>query len=340
MDAGSEHRATVAPRTDANQQVSADQSTDAGAIDVSVVIVTYNAGEFVRACLASLLGPGRPTVRHEVIVVDNASTPSLGPLLREYLDESSVVCLDENVGFGRACNLAAARARGRHVLLLNPDAEVRAGTVDALVRAADAEPHAGVLGGRTVTRSGEVDPHSCWGAPTLWSSFCFATGLSTAFAGSTRFDPESLGRWPRDTERDVGVVTGSLLLVPAAVWREVGGFDPAYFMYAEDADLCRRVRLSGRRVWITPDAVALHSGGASSSSGNKAVLLMTGRATYARKSFAPWAVPVVRTFLLAGVGLRAILSRLRGDPDIGWVHAWARRNEWRRGYPEPTGGTA
>ncbi|QTE29654.1 glycosyltransferase family 2 protein [Pengzhenrongella sicca] len=336
MDVGSEHGATVAPRTDLDQQeVSPATRTDDGPpaeIDVSIIIVTYNAGDYVRACLQTLLGVGRPAARFEVIVVDNASTPPLAPLLREYLDESSIVALEENIGFGRACNLGAERARGRHVLLLNPDAEVRGGTIDALIRAADAEPRAGVLGGRTVTRTGEVDPHSCWGAPTLWSSFCFATALSTVFARSALFDPESLGKWARDSVRDVDVVTGSLLLVPMPVWREVGGFDPAYFMYAEDADLCRRIRRTGRRVWITPDAVALHSGGASSSSGDKTVMLMKGRVTYARKHFGRVQGPVIRALLLAGVALRGQGFRLLGRRDVGWVAAWARRDEWRHGY--------
>jgi N-acetylglucosaminyl-diphospho-decaprenol L-rhamnosyltransferase len=307
------------------------------ALDVSIVIVTYNAGDYVRACLESLLGEGRPNSTHEIIVVDNASSPPMAPVLREYLDESSIIEQHENVGFGRACNLGAARARGRYILLLNPDAEVRRDTVDALVRAAEAEPRAGAVGGRTVTRSGSLDPRSCWGAPTVWSSLCFATGLSSLFSRSRLFDPESLGRWPRDRVRDVGVVTGSLLLVRADVWRELAGFDPTYFMYGEDADLCRRIRDTGRRVWITPDAVALHSVGASSSEGGKSVLLMKGRMTYARKNFGRRTGPVVQWLLLCGVALRAHAFRAMGREEVGWVYAWSHREEWRNGYPERTG---
>ncbi|MDT0166887.1 glycosyltransferase family 2 protein [Actinotalea sp. AC32] len=302
-------------------------------LDVSVVLVTYNAGEYVRECLETLLADGGPRVRHEVIALDNASDPPLAPLLREYLDEDHVVTLPENVGFGRACNEGVRRARGRHVLLLNPDAEVRPGTVEALVRAADAEPRAGIVGGRLVTRDGGTDPQSCWGAPTLWSTVCFATGLSTVFARSRLFDPESLGRWQRDSVRDVDIVTGCLFLMPRALWDEVGGFDPDYFMYGEDADLSRRVRDRGRRVWITPDAVALHEGGASSSSSaRKAVMLMQGKVTYVRKHAAPPLAWALRTLLLTGVGLRAGLARVLRR-ETGWSHAWRLRSQWRDGYP-------
>lgn len=326
-----------APRPDAARTAptvaaSLDEHADR-TVDVSVVVVTYNAGDLVRACLESIDAGAGPDVTYEVIALDNASSPSLGPLLREYLDDDHVVELAENVGFGRACNEGARRARGRYVLLLNPDAEVRPGAIAALVRAADAEPRTGVVGGRTLTPSGELDPRSCWGAPTLWSTVCFALGLSAVFAGSRLFDPESLGRWERDSERDVDIVTGCLLLAPRDLWLEVGGFDPDYFMYGEDADLCRRVRERGRRVWITPDAVALHAVGASSTSATKSVMLLRGRMTYLRKHARPPLGPVMRGLVLGGVALRATGFRLLGRRQVGWVHAWAQRDQWRDGYP-------
>jgi GT2 family glycosyltransferase len=256
------------------------------AVDVSIVIVTYNAPDEVRRCLASVTGDAAPSVSHEVIALDNASSPSLVPLLREFLPEKNIIDSATNVGFGRACNLGAQRAKGRYVLLLNPDAIAHPGAVDTMVRLADAEARCGILGGQTVDDEGRVDPRSCWGRPTLWSLLCFATGLSTVARGNALLDPESLGRWGRDSTRDVDIVTGCLMLVPRDVWEEVGGFDRDFFMYGEDADLCRRVGLSGRRVWIDPRAVASHSVGASSpSSGAKTVLLLAGRMTYVGKHF-------------------------------------------------------
>ena len=99
--------------------------------------------------------------------------------------------------------------------MLNPDTELVGDTLAALLAYAQAHPHAGLIGGRTLSPDGELDPGSCWGAQSLWSLVCFASGLSTVFRGSRIFNPESLGSWPRDSARQVDIVTGCLCLVPA-----------------------------------------------------------------------------------------------------------------------------
>ncbi|MXG89960.1 glycosyltransferase [Nocardioides sp. YIM 123512] len=297
------------------------------------MIVTYNAGHLVEECLRSVTGPNAPSVSHEVIALDNASQPSLVPLLQRFLPAHRVVGVPKNIGFGRACNLGAERARGRYVLLLNPDAVAEPGAIDAMVRAADGESRCGVLGGQTVDRDGRIDPKSCWGAPTVWSQFCFATGLSSVFRRNRFFDPESLGKWDRTSMRDVPIVTGCLMMLPRELWLALGGFDPDYFMYGEDADLCRRVSQLGRRIWITPDAVAMHEVGASSSdSAAKTVLLLKGKMTYLRKNMRPAEAAAARRLLMGGVALRALGARLRGRRDSGWIGAWSRRSQWAKGY--------
>ena len=111
---------------------------------------------------------------------------------------------------------------------------------------------------------------------------------STAFKGSRLFDPEAIGGWKRDSVREVGVVTGCLLLAPRALWRELGGFDPRFFMYGEDADLSMRAWARGLRPAITPDAVITHEIGVSSASRpDKLVLLFRGKATLLRKHWSP-----------------------------------------------------
>ncbi|WP_219995803.1 hypothetical protein, partial [Schumannella sp. 10F1B-5-1] len=104
------------------------------------------------------------------------------------------------------------------ILLLNPDTLVRRGSIAALVAFADEHPEYRVYGGRTLRPDGGLDPSSCWGEPTAWSLICFATGLSTVFHRTRLFDPESLGRWQRDTVREVPVITGCLLLISRADW--------------------------------------------------------------------------------------------------------------------------
>lgn len=300
--------------------------------EVSVVIVSHNGTDWLRRCLTALLDDARPVTSFEVVVVDSGSDRETLDLLDEW---SSRVVLDvagENVGFARGCNRGVRLATGRRVLLLNPDAVVEPGCVDALVEALDEHPGAGVVGGRTLRPDGTLDPSSCWGAPTPWSWFCFATGLSAVLKRHPVFDPESLGRWQRDTEREVDIVTGCLLMTTRETWDALGGLDTAYFMYGEDADFCLRAAARGWRPRITPRARAVHAVGASSSRRPaKTRMLMTGKATLARRLWSPTRARVGLAMLLGGVALRAGAERLRRVPDPSWLPLWRDRS-WLAGW--------
>ena len=173
------------------------------------------------------------------------------------------------------------------MLLLNPDTELVGDTLAALLRYARAHPEAGLVGGRTLSPDGELDPGSCWGAQSLWSLVCFASGLSTVFRGSQIFNPESLAGWQRDSAREVDVVTGCLCLAQRTVWDQLGGFDEAFFMYGEDADLSARAHKLGYHPAITPDAVIVHHVGASSLSVDKREMNLRCRVALARKHWSP-----------------------------------------------------
>ncbi|GAA3593906.1 hypothetical protein GCM10022223_06100 [Kineosporia mesophila] len=306
-------------------------------VDVSVVVVSYNALEWLRPCLAAI-GPGADRNQVEVIVVDNAS----GNEVREFLATAPhgvrVIQLDENLGFGRACNLAVKNSQGRHVMLLNPDAVLEPQAIDRLVEHYDGDPGRGLVGGRTLRPDGTPDHGSCWGAPSVWSWFCSAVGLSVLFRRSRWFDPESLGPWTRETEREVDIITGCLLLTSRSVWDRLGGFDPDYFMYGEDADLCRRAWDTGYRPSITPSAVAVHAGGASSPHRlGKRRLLLRGKATFARKHWSPSHRRAGLILLSCGVGLRAVRETAAevfgGAPDQMMRTLWKERATWLAGWP-------
>ena len=208
---------------------------------VSMVMVSYNSGPWLARSLGSI-PQGCRTTAYEVVVVDNASTDDSLEQLRMRSDDVVVIANSVNEGFARAVNSGAAAARGDWILLINPDTEMLDGCIDQLLSFAERHPGHGIYGGRTLSPDGRLDPSSCWGLPTLWSTFCFAVGLSTAFHRSAWFDPESLGRWQRDSPREVGFVSGSLLLAPREVWEALGGLNERYFVYGEDADLGARAQ--------------------------------------------------------------------------------------------------
>ena len=261
-------------------------------------------------------------------MLDNDSGDGTAEMVGAEFPDVRLLALDENLGFAAGVNRAAEEARGEYVLLLNPDTVVHDGALDRLVAFARARPEHGLYGGRTLDPDGTVNPGSCWAQPSLWSLVCFATMLSTAFKGSRLFDPEAIGGWRRDTVREVGIVTGCLLLAPRALWRELGGFDTRFFMYGEDADLGMRAWAKGLRPVITPDAVITHEIGVSSASRpDKLVLLFRGKATLLRKHWSPWRRRAGIALLLFGVGVRALLAR--SGP---WPAVWSARRSWVKGY--------
>ena len=302
--------------------------------DVSILIVTYRCRDVARACLESLASSGDEA--HEIVVLDNASGDGTVEMVRSEFPAVRLIASEENLGFAVGCNRAAEEAQGEYLLLLNPDTVVHEGAVENLLAFARAHPEHGLYGGRTLDPDGSVNPGSCWGAPTLWSLFCFATLLSSAFKRTRLFDPESLGGWKRDTVREVDIVTGCLLLAPRKLWQELGGFDTRFFMYGEDADLSLRAKALGFRPAITPDAVVTHEIGVSSSTReDKLMLLFRGKATLLRKHWHGLRLRLGLLLLSVGPGLRALLSRARGGGPSPWTQVWKYRDAWLPGYPEP-----
>jgi N-acetylglucosaminyl-diphospho-decaprenol L-rhamnosyltransferase len=275
-----------------------------------------------------------------VIVVDNASVDGTAEMIRAEFPQARLIALDRNLGFAAGVNLAAESAAGEFVLLLNPDTVVHEGAVGHLVEFARGNPSHGLYGGRTLRPGGGVDPGSCWGLPTLWSLFCFATMLNSAFKNTRLFDPESLGGWQRDDAREVGIVTGCLLLAPQGVWKELGGFDERFFMYGEDADLALRAWHAGYRPAITPGAVVTHEVGVSSASRpDKVILLLRGKATLIRKHWRKPKRELGLALLLTGVGIRALAGllpwRRQAPTPTAWRETWRNRSDWIEGYPAP-----
>lgn len=317
---------------------------------ISVIIVSYRVPELMRTCLESLHAmPARYDV--EIIVVDNAPDDGTASMIAEQFPQVRVLQPGVNIGFARACNLAARRAAGSHLLLLNPDTVVHGRLTDVLLDFAVAHPEGGLYGGRTLTPSGDVDPRSCWSEPTLWSAVCYGVGLTRVFSRSPIFDPESLGRWQRDDVREVGVVTGCLLLAPAAVWRRLGGFDVRFFMYGEDADLSMRARKLGMRPMITPDATITHHLGASSSQrADRTMMVLRSKATLYRKHWSAPSAAFGVLMLVVGAALRAAVERgsaVLGRPSARrpsgseqWGVVFRRRSEWVGGYPPHEAGVA
>ena len=307
---------------------------------LTVIVVSYNTRAMTLECLASLRAETRADF--ETIVVDNASTDGSAEAIAEEFPEMDLLAETANHGFAGANNLAARRARGEYLLLLNPDTVVLDGAVDRLLAFARANPRALIWGGRTLYGDGSLNPASCWGRMTLWNLFCRASGLTGVFPRSELFNSEAYGGWDRSTERAVDIVTGCFLMIRRGTWEALGGFDPAFFMYGEEADLCLRARALGAAPRVTPEAEIVHYGGAADTvRADKMVRLLSGKISLIDRHFPAWRRPLARALFQAWPLSRMIATRalgaVTGREDLrasaaSWSEIWARRAEWRGGW--------
>ena len=305
--------------------------------DLSVLLVTYNSGRHIDACLGTLR-LALQGLDGEILVYDNGSTDDTLDRLAHHAGVQ-VQAGGANLGFAAACNVLGQRSTGRYLWFLNPDTTVDPAAARQLLAAAGRWPNAGLYGARTLTPTGDTVLASAQGRMSLWSLVCFATGLSTAFPGRRWSDPESLPGWDRTTSRPVPALSGGALMLSREAWARLGGFDTRFFMYAEDIDLCHRAREAGFSPFFVAEAVVAHAVGGSSSAGGKLVMLHRGKVSYVRKLGPRWRAGFATRLLLAGVALRAAAHRIGLFPDgpgrspgSAWQEAWRRRGEWRRGW--------
>jgi N-acetylglucosaminyl-diphospho-decaprenol L-rhamnosyltransferase len=224
-------------------------------MDITIIIVTHNTRDMTTECIRSVFEQ-TTSVRYELIVFDSGSTDGSSEAIRSQFPTVKLITSIEDEGFGNANNIASKGAQGRRLLLLNPDTVILDHAIDRLNEFANGAPECGIWGGRTVFADGSLNPTSCWRFATLWSVFCWAVGLNKF--KSDFFNPEAYPRWKRDTVRSVDMVTGCFFLIDRDLWEALGGFDRAFFMFGEEADLCMRARKLGARPKITPAATIIH----------------------------------------------------------------------------------
>jgi GT2 family glycosyltransferase len=304
-------------------------------MQLSVIIISYNTREMTLACLASVFKETRAT-EFEVIVVDNQSSDGSADAIAAAFPAVRLIRAENNIGFAAANNLACRQAAGDLILLLNPDTVVLDEAIDAIVRFAQAMPAAGIWGGRTLLGSRELDPSSCWHRMTPWTLVCRALSLDKLFPASPLFNLEGYGGWRRDSQREVDIVTGCFFLIRAELWRKLGGFDPAFFMYGEEADLCLRARALGCRPMMTPTATIVHYGGASEKvPADRFVRILKAKAqlvdrhwTGAWRVFGRMALRLWIFGRLAASSIRAWFGGGSRERLEEWRCIWSRRREW------------
>jgi N-acetylglucosaminyl-diphospho-decaprenol L-rhamnosyltransferase len=267
--------------------------------DVSVVVVTYNAMPWLEQCLASVRGV-------ETVVVDHGSTDGTLELVRQRFPEVTLV-EEENRGLAFGWNTGIARTTGRYVLLLNADAWLDEGALDALVAFAEEHPRAAVVGPRLRFPDGRLQ-RSVRGFPTLWR-------LATEFFFLRKLAPRSRvlnafygGGFDHESPRTAEVLMGAIWLVRRAAIDEVGAADDSFFLFSEETDWAYRFRQAGWKVLFFPGAGATHVYAAS----HKGLLLvenLRGQLRFLRKHRGLAYAEHARRLMLVALRLRAVLVR-------------------------------
>ncbi len=210
-------------------------------MQLSVIIVNYNVRYFLEQCLCSvrkaLVG-----IDAEVIVVDNASTDGSREYLEPLFPEVEFIWNNDNPGFGRACNQAIDCSSGSNILFLNPDTIVPEDCFHICLTFMQEHTDAGALGIRMLDGQGRFLPESKRSFPSPLTAFYKLSGLASLFPRSKTFGRYHLGHLNEHKDHEVDVLAGAFMMVRKDVLDQIGGFDPAFFMYGEDIDLSYRIQ--------------------------------------------------------------------------------------------------
>jgi GT2 family glycosyltransferase len=228
-------------------------------MDISVVIVGWNAKHYLELCLESLAAaPPRRSI--EVIVVDNASADGSAEMIEARFPQVKLIRSSENLGFAKGNNVAIRECQGRYIALVNPDVIVFRDCLDALADFLDQNPKVGNVGPRVLNPDMSMQS-TCRKFPTLWNNFCSATGLATGFKNSKFFAGEHMFYFPHDRTLPVDVLVGCFSMIRREAFNDVGLLDENLFMYGDDVDWCRRCWNAGWQVVFFPGARAIHDHG-------------------------------------------------------------------------------
>ena len=279
---------------------------------VVAIVVSYNSRRHLEVCLDSLRDDGVQSI----VVVDNGSTDG-SP--ESAVDAGAVLVRSPgNVGYGRAANLGAGRppaSEARYLLICNPDLEVQPGALAVLARALDSDAALGAVGPRLCNTDGSLYP-SARTFPDLVDAM--GHGLLGLVAPHNPFTRRyRLLDWDHSEPASVDWVSGACFLVRREAWDSVAGFDPSYFMYMEDVDLCWRLRRAGWQIGYEPAAEVIHTQGVSADLHPYRMLVAHHRSMwlFACRTTTGWrrlALPVVAVGLVGRLAVAFLRRRLAG----------------------------
>jgi GT2 family glycosyltransferase len=234
-------------------------------LDISIIVVTWNAKKFVEECFGSIKEETR-NLSTETVVLDNASTDGTADVIAERFPEVKLIRSTTNLGFpgGNVVAIQASRP-AKYVCLVNPDVRVLSGCFRKLMDYMEKHSEVGVVGPRTLNPDGTIQ-RSCMRSPSVWTAWCRALALDrTVLRRVPLFGGIMMADFAHDRTRRVDVLNGAFLLIRRTAMEQVGLIDDRYFMYGDDIDWCLRFRKAGWSVVFDAEAEAIHYGGGTTA---------------------------------------------------------------------------
>ncbi len=232
-------------------------------INLSIIIVNFNAKEYIKNCLDSLFAD-LTSLTYEVIVVDNNSNDGSVEMLKKRYPYVKLIANTANLGFAAANNQGVHASRGRYLLLLNPDTKVLPKSIDILFKFMQTHTNIGIAAPMLLNNDLSLQ-RSCRDFPGLWYDFKKAFGISKYLPSHPLFGRIHIDRWDHDKTQMVNQPMGACLLVRRKALQGDDIFDTRFYMYYEEVDLCYRLRKNNWLVYFIPDAKVIHYVGRSYS---------------------------------------------------------------------------
>ena len=238
-------------------------------MDLSILIVNWNAVHYLKPCLASVYREVKG-IEFEVLVVDNASYDGSAELVKTAFPRATFIQSDKNLGFIRGNNLLFRYAKGRNILLLNPDTEIIGDAVQKMLGYLESLPQAGAIGCRLVSADGSVHTSSIHTFPTILNQLLDAEVLRRRFPNSSLWNLKPLYEDSR-APVEVHSISGACYMIKRGIFEQVGLMSEDYLMYGDDIDLSFKIKKAGYKVYYTNQSRVMHYGGKSTASWKQAL---------------------------------------------------------------------
>jgi len=287
-----------------------------GDILLSIIIVNYKVRDLLAQTIRSVITADN-FGNCEIIVVDNNSQDGSRELIETEFNFVKYIELQKNIGFGKACNIGAQNASGKHILMLNPDTIISKNTLKFGIDYLQNHKNVGILGPKILNEDGSFQYQCRRSFPTPLNAFAYMSGLSKIFAKNKTFAEYNLTYLPIDEECSPDAVSGACFFIPKDIFTQIGGFDEQFFMYGEDLDLCAKVKSAGFEVRYSPKTEIIHFKGRSSvqkklktrASFYNAMVLFSKKHKNTYGSFFPnWLLAIV-IWIMGGINILSVIIK-------------------------------